>query len=120
MIEKLLKLGLVFVEYISCVGVKEGFLNCLANVLLFISGLCFGYCFAFVYLRRVINDDIDSFFSEPSAKKKKKTKKINKIFANTYVRTYQEDYNQLLWYERDMMNYIDHVKCKTIRYDPDQ
>ena len=45
---------------------------------------------------------------------------MNKIVANTYVRTYQEDYNQLLWYERDMMNYIDHVKCKTIRYDPDQ
>ena len=108
MIEKLLNLGLVFFEYFSCVGVKEGFLNCLANVLLFISGLCFGYCFAFVYLRCVINDDIDSFFSEYSAKKQKikTTKKMKKIVADKYVHTYQEDYNQLPWYERDMMSYV--------------
>ena len=72
---KINNLGLVFLEYLSCVGVKEGFLNCLANVLLFISGLCFGYCFAFFYLRRVVNDDIDSFFSEPLAKKTKNKKK---------------------------------------------
>ena len=57
----------MFFEHFSYVDVKEGFLNYLANVLLFI----FRYCFAFVYLRRVINDDIDSFFSEYSAKKKK-------------------------------------------------
>ena len=50
----------------------------------------------------------------------KKNKKMNKIVANTYVPTYQEDYNQLPWYERDMKSYIDHVKYKTIRDDPDQ
>ena len=61
----------MFFEYFSCFDVKEGFLNYLANVLLFIPSLCFGYCFAFVYLRRVINDDIDSFFSKYSAKKKR-------------------------------------------------
>ena len=71
MTEKLLSLGLMFFEYFSYVDVKEGFLNYLANVLLFISSLCFGYCFAFVYLRRVINDNIDGFFSGYSAKKKK-------------------------------------------------
>ena len=45
---------------------------------------------------------------------------MNKIVANTYVPTYQEDYNQLPWYERDMKSYIDRVKYKTIRDDPDQ
>ena len=71
MIENLLYLGFIlFVEYFSCVGTKEESLNYLANVLFFISGLCFGYYVAFVYLRRVINDDIDSFFIEYSMKNK--------------------------------------------------
>ena len=69
MAENLLNLGLMFFEYFCCIGVKEGFLNYLASVLLFISGLCFGYCFAFVYLRCVISIEIDSFCSEYSAKK---------------------------------------------------
>ena len=69
MIEQLLNLGLMFFEYFSCVSVKEGFLNYLENVLLFISGICFGCCSAFVYLRHVVNDDTDSFFSEYLAKK---------------------------------------------------
>ena len=71
MIVNLLYLGFIlFVEYFSCVGTKEESLNYLANVLFFISGLCFGYYVAFVYLRRVINDDIDSFFIEYSMKNK--------------------------------------------------
>ena len=70
MIEKLLNIGLMFLEFFSCVGVKEGFLNYLANVLLFISGLSVEYFFAFVYLRRVINNDINSFFSENLTKNK--------------------------------------------------
>ena len=70
MIEKLLNIGLMFLEFFSCVGVKEGFLNYLANVLLFISGLSVEYFFAFVYLRCVINNDINSFFSENLTKNK--------------------------------------------------
>ena len=34
--------------------------------------------------------------------------------------TYQEDYKNLPWYQRDMRSYIDHVKYKTMRGDPDQ
>ena len=72
MIENLLYLGFIlFAEYFSCVGTKEESLNYLANALFFISGLCFGLHYvAFVYLRRVINDDIDSFFIEYSMKNK--------------------------------------------------
>ena len=117
MIQQLLNLGLMFFEYFSCVGVKEGFLNYLENVLLFISGLCFGYCFAFFYLKHVVNDDTGNIFSEYLAKK---ILKINRTAANKYVPTYQEDYKKLPWYQRDMMSYIDHVKYKTMRGDTDQ
>ena len=58
-----------FFKYFSSVGTKEVCLIYLANVLFFISVLCFGYCFAFAYLRRVTDDDIDSFFSEYLGKK---------------------------------------------------
>ena len=71
MIENLLYLSFIlFVEYFSCIGTKEESLDYLANVLFFIAGLCFGYYVTFVYLRRVINDNIDSFFIEYSVKKK--------------------------------------------------
>ena len=36
----------------------------------------------------------------------KTTKTMKKIVADKYVHTYQEDYNQLPWYERDMMSYV--------------
>ena len=45
---------------------------------------------------------------------------MSKFVANKYGLTYQEDYHKLPWYERDMMSYIDHVKYKTVRDDPDQ
>ena len=67
--ENLLRLGFILFENSSCVDTKEVSLNYEANVLFFISGLCFWYFFAFVYLRRLIDDDIDRFFSENSAKK---------------------------------------------------
>ena len=44
---------------------------------------------------------------------------MSKFVANKYGLTYQEDYRKLPWYERDMMSYIDHVKYKTMRDDPD-
>ena len=44
---------------------------------------------------------------------------MSKTVASKYVPTYQEDYCKLLWYERDMMSYIDHVKYKTMRDVPD-
>ena len=47
MIESLLRLGFILFEYSYCVGTKEVSLNYIANVLLFISGLSFRYCFAF-------------------------------------------------------------------------
>ena len=63
MTEKLMYFGFIlFIEYFSCVGTKQESLNYLANVLFFISGLCFGYCFAYKYLRRAINDEIDVFY----------------------------------------------------------
>ena len=71
MIENMLRLGFILFEYFSCVGTKEVSLNYLANVLFFISGLYFGYCFAFVYLRRMIAEDIDRLFREYLAKKLK-------------------------------------------------
>ena len=45
---------------------------------------------------------------------------MNKVVAKIYVLIYQEDYYKLAWYERDMMSYIDHIKCRTMRGDPDQ
>ena len=41
------------------------------------------------------------------------------IYANRYVPPYQEEYGKLLWCERDMMSYIDHLKCKRMRHNPD-
>ena len=74
------------------------------------------FCVLFcIYVRRVVDDDIDSFFSEYSAK----NLKTNKIVANKYVPTYQ-DYYKLPWYERNMMSYIDCIKYRTMRDDPDQ
>ena len=45
---------------------------------------------------------------------------MNKIIANKYVPIYHEDYYKLPWYGRDMMGYIDHIKYRTMRDDPDQ
>ena len=45
---------------------------------------------------------------------------MNKVVANKYVPTFQEDCFKLPWYDRGMMSYIDNVKYKTIRDDPDQ
>ena len=59
---------ILFVDYFSCVGTKEESLNYLANIFFFIFGSCFGYYLAYVYLKYVINDDIDSFFIEYSVK----------------------------------------------------
>ena len=100
----MLRLGFTLFEYFFCIGAKEVSLSYLANVF-FISGLCFVYYFTFAYVRRVIDDDIDSFFSEYSAK----NLKTNKIVANKYVPTYQ-DYYKLPWYEMNMMSYIDCIK----------
>ena len=111
----MLHLGSILFEHFSCVGTKEDSLNFLAHILFFISGLCFGHYVAYFYLRRLINDDIDSFFVEYSAK----NKKMSKIVANKYVPTYQEDYYKLPWYERDMMSYIDYLKYKDMHDDPD-
>ena len=110
----MLRLGFTLFEYFFCIGAKEVSLSYLANVLFFISGLCFVYYFTFVYVRHVIDDDIDSLFSEYSAK----NLKTNKIVANKYVPTYQ-DYYKLPWYERNMMSYIDCIKYRTMRDDPD-
>ena len=44
---------------------------------------------------------------------------MSKIVANKYVPTYQEDYSKLPWYERDMMTYINHIKYRTMRDNPD-
>ena len=72
MVEKLLYLGFIlFIEYYSCVSTKDESLNYLANVLFFVSDLCFGYYVAYVYLRRAIDNDIDSFFIEYSVNNKK-------------------------------------------------
>ena len=71
MIENLLRLHFILFEYFSCVGTTEESLNYLANILFIISGLCFGYYVAYFYLRRVINDDIDSLFVEYSVKNEK-------------------------------------------------
>ena len=49
----------------------------------------------------------------------RKRRKMSKTVASKYVSTYQEDYYKLLWYERDMMSYIDHVEYKTMRDVPD-
>ena len=75
-----------FFKYFSSIGTKEVSLNYLANILLFISGLCFGYCFAFVYLSRVTDDDIDSFFSEYLAKKNKKWTKLLLTNMSLFIR----------------------------------
>ena len=71
MIETCLRLRFILFEYFSYVGTKEESLDFLANVLFFISGLCFGYYVAYFYLRHVINGDINSFFVEYSVKNKK-------------------------------------------------
>ena len=47
---------------------------------------------------------------------RRKNKKMNKVVANKYVLIYQEDYYKLAWYERDMMSYIDHIKCRAIAW----
>ena len=65
MIEKLLDPGFIlFIEYFSCDGTEQESLNYLANVSFFVSGLCFGYYFAYKYLSRVITEHIDTFFFE--------------------------------------------------------
>ena len=45
---------------------------------------------------------------------------MSKFVANKDGLTYQEDYHKRSWYEKNMMSYIDHVKYKTTRDDPDQ
>ena len=44
---------------------------------------------------------------------------MSEIVADKYVRTYQEDYSKLPWYERDMMIYINHIKYRSMRDNPD-
>ena len=44
---------------------------------------------------------------------------MSKIFSDKYILKYQKDCFKLLWYERDMMTYFDHLKCKEMRDDPD-
>lgn len=44
---------------------------------------------------------------------------MSKIFSDKYILKYQKDCLKLLWYERDMMTYFDHLKCKEMRDDPD-
>ena len=44
---------------------------------------------------------------------------MNKIVVDSYVPKYQEDYSKFLWYERDMVSYIDHLKYREMRDDPD-
>ena len=71
MIEKLVYFAFIlFIEYFSCVDTEQESFSYLGNVLFFVSGLCFGYCFAYRNLRSVINDDIDVFLIEYSVKKK--------------------------------------------------
>ena len=43
---------------------------------------------------------------------------MSKICLIGYVPKYQKDYSELLWYERDMV-YIDHLKYKQMKHDPD-
>ena len=43
---------------------------------------------------------------------------MSKICSIGYVPKYQKDYSELLWYERDMV-YIDHLKYKQMKHDPD-
>lgn len=45
--------------------------------------------------------------------------KISKIVANNYVPTYHEDYSKRPWYESDMMSFIDHIKYRSMRDNPD-
>ena len=45
MIEKLLNLGLIFFEYFSRIGVKEGFLNYLEKCIAFFLALVLGIVF---------------------------------------------------------------------------
>ena len=44
---------------------------------------------------------------------------MSKIFSDKYILKYQKDCLKLLWYERDMMTYFDHLKCKEMRDEPD-
>ena len=69
MIKKLLDPGFIlFNEYFSCVATEQESLNYLANTLFFVSGLCFGYCFAYKYLSRVTIKHTDAFLFEYSDK----------------------------------------------------
>ena len=43
---------------------------------------------------------------------------MSNICSIGYVPKYQKDYSELLWYERDMV-YIDHLKYKQMKHDPD-
>ena len=40
------------------------------------------------------------------------------IIDSTYVVPYTENYNNLSWYQRDFIRYIDHLKYKRMLEDP--
>ena len=44
---------------------------------------------------------------------------MSKIVARKYVPTYQEDCSKIPWHERDMMTYIDCIKYRSMRDNPD-
>ena len=45
---------------------------------------------------------------------------MNNIYVNKYVLPYQKDYKDLPWYEKDFMTYIDCLKYKEMKENPDR
>lgn len=44
---------------------------------------------------------------------------MSKLFESKYVPKNQEDYFKLPWYERDLINYFNHLKYKDVSDNPD-
>ena len=44
---------------------------------------------------------------------------MSKLFESKYVPKNQQDYFKLPWYERDLINYFDHLKFKDVSDNPD-
>ena len=44
---------------------------------------------------------------------------MSKFCSNGYVPRCQKDYSNLPWYERDIVSYIDHLKYREMRDEPD-
>lgn len=44
----------------------------------------------------------------------------NKLLAAKYIPTYQNDYHELEWYERDLRSYTDHFRYQDCVSDPDR